>query len=542
MGTGRSMQSANEAANMGGGVAGGGEKSAFLPAPMVFRKGGSLSDALHEEPTLVSFFFLFHFDDATGIDGSLQSPLFAPAEAFDQNRKLCASARNFFKYAVSNADPVYGADKLAELDSFQSILKKINNEMPWVFQSVTGLELARQYNDEEPWRGVDKPKIEIECLEESIEFTITKMMSLYRNIVWDSKRNIRIMPTNVSKFTLDVFVTEIRNFQSNTASPLLGSNRGSTAYRNLSNQDQDSRNVDKVYARGFINNDYTSVKTGITKPVFAVRLKHCEFDMNSGQELFAELSKNPEYKKPKIGIYYKTAEVLHENGGPNLPLNKKLKQIEVISTGGTNIDDSRNPYNPNDDTPKIVHALVNMGKDVASSTISSVGGAVARLRNAAALTNGNSIIGNAHGIGLTGAAENLVDSLVPDFGSLFLGNVHGVNLAGTLQDAINSASLNALGVLAVDTFSAAKDKIKAKFGDPASVTGSDIQPANIYDNLNVGGLLPIPGSTNLSNVYDGINTATLDSTPDGNINDNVYGNTPATDSTPDGNLNQNVYE
>lgn len=534
-GLGRNMQVANEIASLANSMGGGSSRSSFLPDPIVFRKGGSISDSIHEEPTLASFFFVFHFDDTASDIGSntLSSPLFAPAR--DSSGKPYASASNFFEHTVSNADPDYGADKLAKLNSFKSILKKVNSEMPWVFQSITGLELARQYNDEEPWRGVDKPKIEIECLEENIEFMITKMMSLYRNIVWDDKRNIRIMPTNISKFTVDVYVTEIRGFQANTGSPFLGSYRGSGDYKNLSNQEQDSRNADQIYAKGFIDKEYTAIKTGITKPVFVVRLKHCEFDMNSGQEIFAELSKNPEYKKPKIGIYYKTAEILHENGGPNLPLDKKLKEVEVISTGGTNI--SRNPYDPGDDKPKIVQALVGMGKDIADSTVSSVGGALARLRNATKIFNGNSIIGNVHGVGLSGAAENLVEGLVPDFGSLFLGNVHGVNDAGTLQDAINSASLNALGI-----FNQGSDlgAIKDQFGADA-VKDETIQPANIYDNLNVGGGLQSP-TPNLSNVYDGINPNTLDSTPDIGIKDNVYGSTPAIDSTPDGNLNQNVYE
>lgn len=521
-GLGQQMQAANEAIAR--------TRSSNLPDPVVFKKGATRSDSLHEEPTLVSFFFLFHFDYA-GNDESISSPLFAPATKTDGTP--IKSARNFFEKTLANSAPDYAADKLARLNSFQAILKKVNTEMPWFFQTVTGLELARQYNEEEPWRGVDKPKIEIECLEENIEFTATKMMSLYRNVVWDDKRMVRIIPTNIAKFTMDVYVTEIRNFQANTASPLLGSNRGSTAYANLSNQDQDSRSQDKIYAQGFLRDDFTAITVGETKPVFAIRLKQCEFDMNSGQELFADLSKNPEYKKPKIGIYYKSAEVLWENGGPNLPLDKKLKEFEIISTGGSDI--SRNPFDPADDVPKIAQAIGNLGKDAAEKAINTVGGAIAKLKNMSRLTTGNSAIGNAHGVSFAGPLATFVEGATPDFGSLFLGNVHGLNLGSTLQDAINTASLNALGGLGSDVFSA----IKTKFGTNAV---SDMQPANIYDNLNVGGLLPIPGSTNLSNVYDGINTTALDSSPDGNINDNVYGNTPAVDSTPDGNLNQNVYE
>ena len=514
-------------------------KSSYLPDPVVFKKGSVRVGSIHEEPTLLSFFFVFHFDDpgaGSGATGSASnathpdtsSPLFAPAAT--GSGKPITSARNFFEKVVANTAPEYAADKLARLNSFISILKKVNTEMPWFFQSVTGLELARQFNDEEPWRGVDKPKIEIECLEENIELTATKLMSLYRNIVWDDKRNIRIMPTNISKFTMDIYVTEVRTFQENTASPLLGSKRGSTAYSNLSNQSQDSRNVDKVYAQGFLDDNYTNIAVGKTKPVFAIRLKHCEFDMNSGQEAFAELSKNPEYKKPKIGIYYKVAETLWENGGPNLPLDKKLKETEIITNETPDI--ARNPFDPNDDTPKLAQALVNMGKDAADKAINSVGGAIARLKNMTRLTTGNSVIGNAHGISFTGLAGNLIDRALPSsgsagLGSLFLGNIYGINTTTTIGEAINIASINALGGLAALT------------GATTQATG-DISPQNIYDNLNIGGGLVQPANISPANIYEGLNPS--DSTPDGGNFDNVYGDTPAIDSTPDGNLNQNVYE
>ena len=492
-------------------------RSSYLPDPVVFKKGAVRADSIHEEPTLVSFFFNFHWED---------SKLFK--SAFDSSGKPNESALNFFESTLANTATAssggkdfsktmetYSATKAAELKSFTNILKKINTQMPWFFQTLTGLEIARNYNDEEPWRGVDKPKIEIECLEENIELTATKLMSLYRSVVWDSKRNIRILPANVCKFTMDIYITEVRSFQANTASPLLSSNRGSTAYTNLSNQDQDGRRTDQTYANGFLNDEVQSPTVGVTKPVFAIRLKHCEFDMNSGQELFSDLGKNPEMKKPKIGIYYKTAEVLYEYGGPNLPLDKYLKEEEILSKGSQY--STRDPYDPNDDKPKIIQAISNIGKDAAGKVADAVSGAVARAKNLTKFTNGNSTIGNAHGVKFTGAVGNIVDAAIDNVGSVFLDNVYGLNAASTLQDAINSASINALGGAA-----ALVGKLKTNSG-----ANSKISPSSVYDNLNVGQSLG--GSISPKNIYDGIDPNTLDSTPDIGIKDNVYGTTPAID-------------
>ena len=472
-------------------------KSSYLPDPAVFKKGSVRTSSIHEEPTLLSFFFLFHFDDQTG-----DSPLFAPAS--QTNGIPNTSALNFFENTLNNSAPEYAKRKAAQLNSFIKVLRKVNTEMPWFFQSVTGLELARQYNPEEPFRGADKPKIEIECLEENIELTATTLMSLYRNAVWDEKRHVRVLPSNVSKFTVDVYVTEVRSFQANTGSPLLGSNRGSTAYTNLSNQDQDNRNADKEYATGFLQDDFGSgITPGRTKPVFAVRLKQCEFDINSGQEAFADLSKNPEVKKPRIGIFYKVAEVLHENGGPNLPLDATLKEIEIISKGEPFLN--RNPFDPQDDKPKVIQALSNAGKDIANRVGDAIAGVGARIKNLSKVTTGNSTIGNAYGVRFTGALGNVINSF--DIGSLFLGNVHGLSGLNTLQDAINSASINALGLF--------------RRPQPSRPSSSDnMSPENIYDNLNVGGGLGgarLGNTISPKNIYDGINLATLDSTPDTGI-------------------------
>jgi hypothetical protein len=102
-----------------------------------FRKGSVLRK-ISEDPTYLSFFFMFDTVDRE------HSPLFAgPAEEY---------LKNF-------VDSTHGTNYAANLKAFKTVLLKINKEMPWFWQKVSGLELTQTFAKmEEPWRGAESPK------------------------------------------------------------------------------------------------------------------------------------------------------------------------------------------------------------------------------------------------------------------------------------------------------------------------------------------------------------------------------------------------
>jgi len=501
--------------------------STYLPPISTFKKGSMRSSSIHEEPTLLSFFFLIHFDDAEA------SPLFGPATY--TNGIPQKTALNYFENTVSNTDFFYGAKKAAQLRSFINIFRKINIEMPWFWQTVTGLEVARTITEDEPWKAAEKPKIEIECLEENIELTATKLMDLYRNIVWDTRRHVRVLPTNVSRFTMDIYVTEVRAFQANTGSPLLGSYRGATAYEIYSNSTQDNRNADAKYASGFTKENFESIAVGETKPVFAIRLVGCEFDMNSGQETFAELSKNPEVKKAKIGIFYKHAETLVANGGPNLPLDDLLRRNERVR-GGASPADVRNPYDPMDDTAKVKQSEGGADAPTGTGVPDRASGATGNVYESSAESGGT--INESEQNGSASPVGNVYESsragdAIANNRNLNAGNVYGFNRGPLADAAIN------FGAQAVDSFIAnsgnqnLKNLRKLLLGNVYGMgPGMDIRNAIGLASANALGAIPILATqllnkkkektkvaSDLSNVYNGPG---IDSSPDGNLNDNVY--------------------
>ena len=77
-----------------------------------------------------------------------------------------------------------GAPLVKNLDNFTNVLMKVNREMPWFWQGLKGIETALNYGHmKEPWRGAEKPQLEIECLEENVELTAIGLMDLYMVII-----------------------------------------------------------------------------------------------------------------------------------------------------------------------------------------------------------------------------------------------------------------------------------------------------------------------------------------------------------------------
>ena len=209
-----------------------------------FRKG-SVVRKIHEDPTYLSFFFMFDDQDR------MHSPL------------LSGAAEDYLS-KVLNQD--YAKQYLTNLKNFKKVLFKINKEMPWFWQSITGLDLAMTYNGmQEPFWGAEKPKLEITCLEENVELTAFGLMDLYKRACYDFTRWVEVIPHNLRHFSMTVFVTEIRAFQQDTAA------------RNLGIYDEDGALFNASNAGGTsvipINQEF-SVEA---KPFIQLKFEHCEF-------------------------------------------------------------------------------------------------------------------------------------------------------------------------------------------------------------------------------------------------------------------------
>lgn len=246
-----------------------------------FRKGKKASQQF-QDPTYMSFLMLFDFADAAN------SPFLAkPAEDFLK------------KLAVDNP---YYTEKLEALQNFKKALKYINNEMPWFWQSLSGLEKLQQYDPLNAYFGGEDSKLVITTLE-SINLTIAGLMHLYRKAVFDERKWSYVLPCNLRKFRMYVYVTEVRSIK-NMAAPKIGGLETSGFPDNF----KPSIGVD---------NKNSGISGSEARPYFMFALKFCEFDLDSGTNIFSDLQKSPtdaatgEISISYEGLYDMEARVLN---------------------------------------------------------------------------------------------------------------------------------------------------------------------------------------------------------------------------------------
>ena len=429
-----------------------------------FRKGARTSK-IHEDPTYLTFMFLFHYNDKSEL---AHSPLF--------NGEALGYLQNVVRTDV-------GQTYAENLENFIRVFKKVNMELPWFWNGLKGIDKALQYGDmSEPWFGAEKPQLEIECLEENVELTAFGLMDLYKRACFDLERWVEVVPRNLREFSVDVYISEVRNFQKDTGARNLG------IVDNPDSQlrpQETSQNVTELH-EGFATNEVGSGDD--TRPHIALRFSHCEFDLDSIADYFADLTRNPEAKKPTIKINWGKVSQIGQQLGPNLfnenksapkRTRQQLPNPANPAQGNLNQVSERKRVTLSDALKDTLGSIKDDIQDSAEGLVSGVTNAVDSL---SLQPNG---IGNVHGTQLSGAAGTLLDLAKESVtAKLLLDNVHGAGGLGSIQDAINGGLINAIS---------------------NQITGGLPGGANNQGAPATGG------------VNENIHPMAIDSTPDGNI-------------------------
>jgi hypothetical protein len=468
-----------------------------------FRKGSVLRK-ISEDPTYLSFFFMFDTVDRE------HSPLFAgPAK----------------EYLAQFVDKHLETNYATNLEAFQKVLLKINTDMPWFWQKITGLELVETYGKmEEPWRGSESPKIEIECLEENVELTAIGLMTLYKRCVYDYERYIEILPKNLRHFRVWIVLSEVRTFQQDIGardldqygSPMPKNNEGKSV-----NIIPRAKGPETSVTRTAQKFDIPLVQqySADAKPHVMFELGFCEWQQDSIADMFADASKMPELKKPKISFVWNTARMNAQSFGANI-----ASELDDSAMAITKPNDGlypNTPFNP-----------LAIAQNAISDKVNGIAGAlVNRFNN---LKNslpgfGKNPLGAVYPERLTGPAASLANAGLDKLKSLLLDNVHGasgtLNTLSDVNSALSAGSINGI--------------------------------TNLIGNMvKKSSKKPAKGSISPNEVYD--STAVNDASPDGKLNERVYEPAPeepvtrrivpgriherGIDSSIDNSLNDNVYE
>lgn len=233
-----------------------------------FRKGYKMGgNNQYADPTYLSFSLVFDFNSAQ------KSPLLGGGAAAFYERHLSDAASGTDD--VGQRTYLKGYEhRLKALNDFITTLKTINKDMPWHWQSLSGIETIQQYNDMDGYRGGNE--ITIETLE-TLNLTVAGLMHLYKTAVFDEENWKYVLPVNLRKFRVWVYVTEVRPIKNMTkiGTPL----------------DRDVVSLDGGIG---IKNSNAGISGTEHRPFFMFELGGCLLDITSGINPFADLKKTPE--------------------------------------------------------------------------------------------------------------------------------------------------------------------------------------------------------------------------------------------------------
>jgi hypothetical protein len=333
-----------------------------------FRKGQKRNKYI-QDPTYLTFFFQFVYDDGN------MSPLLA--DALSDNPAVGTAAYYLKNYIKDEG-------RANSLKEFAKTLRLINSQMPWFWQTLTGAENFLNYNVNEPYRGGDEAKLTIGCLE-SLNLMVSGMMDLYRDAMWDEERWCWVVPDNLRKFTMIVYVSEIRKIQTTSA----------------------NGSISSFLQTAFGVNKKNDAVTGDNLPFFAFRVGLAEFALTSGKDIFAELSASKaESPLPNIEISY---ERIH---------TYDAKYLNGIMDKQIGLEDKK----AGNGFPGPLGDIV----DQATDAISGIGDDLSGFVDSAVARGANQV-------------QNMVNGLTAN---VFMGNVYSDTR--TFRDALRQGSINSI--------------------------------------------------------------------------------------------------
>jgi len=447
----------------------------------LFLKGFKLSNqGENEDPTYLGFKVVFDFGSLPigADDGLPPSPLlrnenyvtdgannaFAASNPFSQplysqrgSGVLFYSAKKYLEQREGSY--LNGSKRSQMLAQFVQNLKDLSSNYPWFLQSIDGLDqLAKvsrpgyqsetgDYNTFSPQRTQGKV-LTFKTLE-SLNLRMTALSELYEQATFDFDNMRELLPRNLRRFTMYIFVTEIRNFfktsrligSSTTLqtidnfSSLLasGNNPGSDVATDVAKDQNQTFNTNSNSPSNIFNsfvgntldaagldNDFSLLRnqqdqSGI-KPVIVFECKNCEFDFTDSTPITPTISQGSSSAEPTVQSFkIHVGKVRTRSQFPNIRQDGK----PLILADGW--DGSR--------------SSVEMINEKDTADLLSIGGSL--------LTN---FIGNSLNDLINEGVANLSNKL-SGVNQAMMGNVYSFDTSSLIRPSFNSAQdfLDGLG-------------------------------------------------------------------------------------------------
>lgn len=258
-----------------------------------------------DSPDTRFFKLLFYFDNEA-IDGTQNNNYLGTNPGLLSTDGMTALSDELYKYgsAFAYLKNNLETERANELVNFINLLKSISSESPWYFKEVSGIDEALKREnfkvDEE------RKKITITCLDDPIDHRISSLLSLYRSIVWSHARKCEVLPANLRKFDMGIYL-----FSSLTIGPhVFKGGEAGTTFDEQSWMDIKTaeRSVVREGSLGYDADMLDHIKNPNYRGIASNKLiefHNCEISLDSIISGFSSLSNEDGVKQEfKIDIYY----------------------------------------------------------------------------------------------------------------------------------------------------------------------------------------------------------------------------------------------
>lgn len=254
-----------------------------------------------DDPTFLGFTLLFDFAG---------SKLFQDHDSVSDRGELIGplqSQDSAFGYLFANGE----RERMAMLKAFIDQLIYLNTYKPYFWQSIEGLDtIWSDYNDFEK-SPVDKYEFTIKTLE-TIDLKIFGMMELYRKVCYDHTFRRMILPSNLQKFNVTIYINEIRKIRPSNVK--LGTSKLTATQNVYGKIDLDAAtglsdvygnfNPENIIARikGNSNNTPSTQNQDDANVIFnwlnsdengiIMQMSGCTFSPDNGGDMFSNISNN----------------------------------------------------------------------------------------------------------------------------------------------------------------------------------------------------------------------------------------------------------
>ena len=390
----------------------------------LFLKGFNLSrSGENEDPTYLGFKFVFDFgslpvnlengwapspllrvNNYTTTDGAANMPqnMFGqPQYGFTSTNVVYYSAYNYLLQRDGGYLRGNALKRANALRQFQILLQDINNNSPWFFQSITGLDDLEKiaisgFQSEQgmdnfnPARTAGKV-LTINCLE-SLNMKMTALANLYNQAMFDADNMKWLVPRNLRKFTMWIYVTEIRNFFKTTR--LTGSSAAVAALDDLTSLLTSDRNPGGSIANtpvgerlpsgpGAPGNSFNSFVRGVAnqsglmndidafrnqqdqsgiKPVLIYECHQCEFDFSASKP-FADIDVGIDPRAATQSFKIHVGKVRMRTQFPNIRTDGSYLVL------GDSYDQNRSSVQIYNDSLDL-ETIVNLGREILTNVTS----------------------------------------------------------------------------------------------------------------------------------------------------------------------------